>query len=278
MATLFVVATPIGNLEDITPRAVRALENSAAIAAESINRTRKLLSHLGISGKKLISCRESNRKWAAKQVAELLDQGLDVALVSDSGTPAVSDPGSWVVDEAARAGHKVSPLPGPSALASALSVSGFSGAPSVFLGFCPAKTGARKKLLERAAATGWPVVLFEGPHRLAKTAADLLEVFGDRRVVLARELSKLNEEVAHLSLSRLAELAAGGEGEHRGEITLVIEGGDPPETEGPDLDRLLAEGLALNEQPPGRLAAAVAKQTGIARDEVYRRLLELKKP
>ena len=276
MASLFVVATPIGNLEDLSPRAERALRESAAVAAESINRTRKLLSHLGISGKKLISCRESNRDWAAGQVAELLGQGLDVALVSDSGTPGVSDPGSVVVEKAAEAGHRVSPVPGPSALASALSVSGFAGTPSVFLGFCPTKTGARKKLLERAAATGWPVVLFEGPHRLAKTARDLLEVFGNRRVVLARELSKLNEEVAHLSLARLAELAGQGGDKARGEITLVVEGGEPLETGGPDLDELLREGLAKNGERPAKLAARVAKQMGMTKDEVYRRLLGLK--
>lgn len=274
MARLLVVATPIGNLGDISPRAAQALEEAAVIAAESVRRTRKLLSHLGIRGKKLVSCRESNRQRAAQWVLGFLDSGLDVALVSDSGTPGVSDPGSLVVERAAQAGHRLVPVAGPSALAAALSVAGIPGAPVVFLGFCPAKSGARKKLIAQGAATGWPLVLYEAPHRLARAAQDLLEVLGDRAVVLCRELTKVNEEVAHTTLQKLA--LAGEDSQAKGEITLVVHGGRAMAHEAPSLDQEIRRALAEDDAPPSRMAKAVAKKTGRARDEVYRRILEIR--
>ena len=276
MATLYVVATPIGNLEDLSPRAARVLAQVELVAAESVGRTRKLLSHLGISGRKLISCREANRKRAAAQVRAHLDQGRDAALVSDAGTPGVSDPASLVVATAAAAGHRVSPIPGPSALAAALSVAGLPGAPSVFLGFLPAKPGPRRRLLAQARDTGWPVVVFEAPHRLAATARDLEEVFGDRPLVLARELSKVNEQVLHTTCGGLGKELEGRE--LKGEITLVVAGGRPggAEAKEEDLDRLLAQGLERGDEPPSRLARRVAAATGLARERVYQRLLELK--
>ncbi len=278
MATLFVVATPIGNLEDLSPRAARVLAEAPVIAAEGVNRTRKLLSHLGLK-KKVISCREANRKRAAREVVEILGGGRDVALVSDAGSPGLSDPGGYVVAQTATAGFRVSPIPGPSALAAALSVSGLEGAPHVFLGFLPSKPGARKKLAVQGAAAGWPLVMYEAPHRLAASSRDLLEVLGDRAVVLCRELSKVNEEVAHTSLSALAKAAS--EKETRGEITLVIAGGDKltgrdPEAPLAKMERLLQNGIKEASQPPSRLAKLVAKECGLTRDEVYQRLLTLK--
>ena len=278
MATLFVVATPIGNLEDLSPRASRILSEAPVIAAEGVNRTRKLLSHLGLK-KKVISCREANRKRAAREVVEILGGGRDVALVSDAGSPGLSDPGGYVVAAAAEAGHKVSPIPGPSALAAAFSVSGLEGAPHVFLGFLPHKPGARKKLALEGAASGWPLVMYEAPHRLAASSRDLLEVLGDRPVVLCRELSKVNEEVVHTSLSALARAAA--EKDPKGEITLVISGGEKPlgwDAQDPlaEMERLLRDGLKEAELPPSRLAKEVAKQCGLPRDEVYQRLLAIK--
>ena len=278
MATLFVVATPIGNLEDLSPRAARVLAEAPVIAAEGVNRTRKLLSHLGLK-KKVISCREANRKRAAREVVEILGGGRDVALVSDAGSPGLSDPGGYVVAQTATAGFRVSPIPGPSALAAALSVSGLEGAPHVFLGFLPSKPGARKKLAVQGAAAGWPLILYEAPHRLAASSRDLLEVLGDRAVVLCRELSKVNEEVAHTSLSALAKAAS--EKETRGEITLVIAGGDKltgrdPEAPLAKMERLLQNGIKEASQPPSRLAKLVAKECGLTRDEVYQRLLTLK--
>jgi 16S rRNA (cytidine1402-2'-O)-methyltransferase len=279
MGTLYVVATPIGNLEDLSPRAARVLNEAPIIAAEGVNRTKKLLSHLGLAGKKMISCRESNRRRAAVQVLEHLAGGRDVALVSDAGTPGLSDPGGVVVDEAARAGFRVCPIPGPSALAAGLSVSGMPGAPVVFLGFLPAKSGERKRLAQKAAQTGWPMVIYEAPHRLAGTAADLLEALGDRQAVLCRELSKVHEQVSH---TRLGQLAAWSEDrEIKGEITLILAAGAPPVPEdapGPwELaDRLLKQGLEQGDIKPSKLAKQTAAKAGLPRDEVYQRLLVLK--
>lgn len=276
MATLFVVATPIGNLQDLTPRAAKVLAEVPVIAAESLNRTKKLLSYLDLHGKRLISCREANRKLAAIKVREALDQGLDVALVSDAGTPGVSDPGGHVVAELAESGHKMSPIPGASSLAAAVSVAGWPGAPFVFLGFLPAKQGARRKLLERARDTGWAFAFFEGPHRLAATAADLAELMGDRPVVLARELSKINEEVLHTTCRNLAGKV--NTHELKGEMTILVDGGEPAPADKPDVDELLRQGLADGADTPSRLAKRVAALCGRPKDEVYRRLLAIKNP
>ncbi len=278
MARLWVVATPIGNLEDLTPRAARVLAEVPVIAAESLERAKKLLNHLDLRGKRLISCREANRRQAASVVLETLESGLDVALISDAGTPGVSDPGAAVVKAVALAGHAIAPLPGPSALAAALSVAGVEAAPVVFLGFAPAKPGPRRRLLETAAATGWPMALFEAPHRLAETAADLAEVVGpERPVVLTRELSKVHEEIAHITAGELARLAA--QGQARGEITLVVAGGPPPGAQDQAeraVEELLNQGLARDEESPSALARRVAQATGQPREAVYRRLLELR--
>jgi 16S rRNA (cytidine1402-2'-O)-methyltransferase len=182
-----------------------------------------------------------------------------------------------VVEAAQKAGHRLCPVAGPSALAAALSVSGLPGVPLVFLGFAPVKTGARRRLIQRAVDSGWTFVLFEAPHRLAETAADLAEVAGgERPVVLARELTKLNEEVLHTTCQGLAELAA--KTQARGEITLVVAGAPSPvhEEQREDLvESLLAQGMAQG-LPPSRLAKQVAQASGQPREQVYRRILELK--
>jgi 16S rRNA (cytidine1402-2'-O)-methyltransferase len=274
VATLYVVATPIGNLGDLSPRAAEVLEQAPVVAAEGVGRSRKLLSHLGLAGKRLISCREENLARAAAQVREALDQGQDVALVTDAGTPGVSDPGGRLVAELARSGHRLCPVAGPSALTAAVSVAGWPGAPFCFLGFLPAKPGPRRRLLERARDLGWPFVAFEAPHRLAETAAELGRLLGPRPAVVARELSKLHEEVVHTTCAELAQ-AVNTEGV-KGEITILIAGGEPAPGGGPDLDGLLGEGLARAELSPSQLAKRVAAQVRQPRDEVYRRLLELK--
>ncbi len=274
MATLYVVATPIGNLQDLSPRAAEVLTRAPVVAAESLKRTRKLLSHLGLGGKRLISCREVNRRRAVAEVLEALAGGQDVALVSDAGTPGLSDPGAAVVQAVARLGHRVSPVAGPSALAAALSVSGLRQAPLVFLGFLPAKAGPRKKLLAQAGATGWSLALFEAPHRLGDTARDLLEVLGDRDLVLARELSKVHEEVVHTTCAGLARRVQ--DLESKGEITLVIGPGQAEGTSEPELERLLRDGLAQGLEAPSALARRVAAATSFSREEVYQRLLAIK--
>jgi len=274
VATLFVVATPIGNLEDLSARSARVLREAPVVAAESISRTRGLLTHLGIRGKRLISCREANRQRAAQQVVEALNQGSAVALVTDAGTPGVSDPAAAVVQAAVQAGHRVSPVPGPSALAAALSVAGWQAAPFCFVGFLPAKQGPRRKLLAQAADLGWLLVAFEAPHRLAETARDLEEVLGDRPVVVCRELSKVNEEVVHTTCARLAREMQ--DQEVRGEITLVVAAGQPAPSDEAEVDRLLEEGLQAGQESPSRLAQRVARASGQPRDSVYRRLMQLK--
>ena len=272
MATLYVVATPIGNLEDLGPRAARVLADSPVVAAESVERTKKLLAHLGLRGKRLISCRESNRRQAAAKVLDALGQGSDVALVSDAGTPGLSDPGEAVVAAAAGMGYVVSPVAGPSALAAALSVAGFKQAPLSFLGFPPVKAGARRRLLSQAAATGWSLALYEAPHRLEATAQDLAGLMAERQVVVCRELTKLHEQVVRATCAELPRRLEGLE--IRGEFTLVIGPGEP---QGPDparVDELISQGLATGELKPSALAKQVAQATGLNRDEVYRRILE----
>ncbi len=274
MATLFVVATPIGNLGDLSPRAAETLAQCKVIAAESVARSRKLLSHLGLGGKKIISCREANRQRSADEVVAWLGQGCDVALVSDAGTPGISDPGAVVVRRAVENGHAVCPIPGPSAAAAALSVAGLEPSPVVLIGFLPPKTGARREVLQQAVQTGWPMIIFEGPHRLARTAEDLLAVAGDRPVMAARELSKIHEQVVHTTCSQLAGTAP--ESGAKGEYTLVVWGGEPPRPEPEDIDRLISQGLERGDAAPSELARQVAQATGKTRKEVYRRLMEIK--
>ena len=277
MATLYVLATPIGNLEDLSPRARRVLEQCPVVAAESVRRTRALLSHLGLGGKRIVSCREANRRRAAGQVLAELEAGRDVALVSDAGTPGICDPGSWVVEQVAGSGHRISPVPGPSALTAAWSVSGLGGGPLLFLGFLPAKAGPRRRLLEQARDTGWTLAMFEAPHRLAETARDLAELMGERAVVMTRELTKLNQEVVHTTCR---ELASRLEPEVRGEVTLMVAGSREQarratRSQPQELDRLLTQGLEQAQESPSRLARRVAAATGHPREQVYRRLLEL---
>ncbi len=278
MATLYVVATPIGNLEDLSPRARRVLEECPVLAAESVRRSKALLSHLGLGGKRIVSCREANRRRAAARVLAELEAGRDVALVSDAGTPGICDPGSWVVEQVAGSGHRIWPVPGPSALTAAWSVSGLGGAPLLFLGFLPAKAGPRRRLLEQARDTGWNLALFEAPHRLDRTARDLARLMGSRPLVMTRELTKLHQEVVYTTCR---ELASRLDRETRGEVTLLV-AGDREEarraarSRPQELDRLLARGLAQAKESPSRLARRLAAVTGHPREEVYRRLLELK--
>lgn len=271
MATLHIVATPIGNLEDLSPRAARVLEQSPVVAAESVARAKKLLAHLGLPGKRLISCREANRRQAAAKVLEALDEGRDVALISDAGTPGLSDPGQAVVQEVAKTGHRVSPVAGPSALAAALSVAGINQAPFIFLGFLPAKTGARKRLLEQAGAGGWTLVAYEAPHRMADTARDLGEVLGERQVVVCRELTKLHEEIVRTTCDQLSQRL--DPQRLRGEITLVVGPGPAREADLGEVQRLVDEGLAAGELKPSALAREVAGATGLGREEVYQIIL-----
>jgi 16S rRNA (cytidine1402-2'-O)-methyltransferase len=267
MGTLYVVATPIGNLEDVTLRALRVLREVELVLAEDTRRTRILLTHHDV-GKRPRSLHAHNEAQRSREVLETLESGSSVALVSDAGTPLVSDPGERLVDAAIEAGHAVVPVPGPSAVLSALVVSGLPTASFLFLGFLPRRRGEREALLARIRDRAETIVLFESPRRLAATLCWLAGALGDRPACVARELTKLHEEVARGSLQELAERF--GEGV-RGEVTLVI-GGAPEE---PALDEsaldsrirvLLGEGSSLRE-----ISNSLAPAARIPKREIYAR-------
>jgi 16S rRNA (cytidine1402-2'-O)-methyltransferase len=272
--TLYVVATPIGNLEDLTRRAERILREADLIAAEDTRHTRHLLSSLGLR-KTLLSHHEHNEAQSAAAILAELKAGKNVALVSDAGTPGLSDPGARLVRLAQEAGITVVPVPGPSALAAALSAAGIPGEEFSFLGFLPAKKSARRKKLLALKNRPERLVLFEAPHRLAESLLDLAEVLGDREATLLRELTKLHEEVRRSSLRALYEEAKARS--LKGEITLVVAGA--PATADQDRagleeelrDRLSAGGISLKQ-----LAEEVAERRGLSRNEVYRLALRLR--
>ena len=268
--TLFVVGTPIGNLEDLTPRAARVLGEVAAVAAEDTRRTRGLLSHLGLRVR-LISLPAEAERDRAGAVLELLRDGRDVALVTDAGMPGISDPGQFLVAACLEEGIAVSVIPGPSAVLAALVASGLPSARWSFEGFLPRKGPARRARLEAIAGDDRATVLFESPRRVAATLADLADACGgDRRGAVARELTKVHEEVLR---GTLAELAAelGGRDEVKGEVTIVLEGAGPAAAPEVDDDALAEEarGLAAGGMRARDAAAEVARRHGVAANRVY---------
>lgn len=221
--TLFVVATPIGNLEDVTLRALRILREVSLIAAEDTRRTSRLLQHYSISTP-TTSLHEHNERRRTPELIERLQGGASIALVSDAGTPIVSDPGSFLVSAAHAAGIRVEPIPGPSAVTAALSASGLAEREFLFVGFPPPRDGARRAWLERLTNEPRAVVCYEAPHRIRATLTAMLEVFGDRIIALGRELTKTHEELVVRPISHLLD---GKVLEERGEFTLVISGFRP---------------------------------------------------
>jgi len=277
--TLYVVATPIGNLEDITLRALRVLRDAALIAAEDTRRTRKLLAHHRIPGR-LVSLREHNEQTRAPVLVRRLLDGDSIAVVTDAGTPGLSDPGAVLVRAAADAGVPVVPVPGASAVLAALVASGLPAEPVTFAGFLPAGAGDRRRAL--AALRGLPhtLVLFEAPHRLRRTLEDLLEALGDRRIAVARELTKVHEEVYRATLSETVRRFSAEP--PRGEFTLVIEGAVDrgADAEGAEaaraaarevLRRAAAEGCSSQES-----VRRAVEATGLRRNEVYRLWLSVR--
>lgn len=219
---LYVVATPIGNLEDMTFRAVRVLREVDWIAAEDTRRTRALLSHFGIGGKRLVSYREQNRETAGSELIRRLAEGQSVALVSDAGTPGISDPGEHLVRLAVASGIPVMPVPGANAAIAALSASGLSSRCFLFVGFLPRRGRKLAESLEQLAGVPVTLVFYEAPHRLEEMLRRMLETFGDRRIVVARELTKLHEQFFRGTIREaLDELA---KRPPQGEYVLVVEG------------------------------------------------------
>ena len=268
---LYVVATPIGNLADASPRALETLRRADMVACEDTRTTRTLLARHGIEAR-TVALHEHNERRAAAGLLRALRDGRSVALVSDAGTPALSDPGAWLVAEAHRAGIRVSPLPGPSAAAAALSVSGFPAEKFLFAGFLPATRGARRKALE-ALELPLPIVMYEAPHRIADTLDDLRERFGEQREILVgRELTKKFEEVVRLPLGEAPAWLAAQPQRAQGEFVLVLAPGSEPARAALDADRVLA--LLLESMAPGEAARVAAKITGAPRNLLYRKALE----
>lgn len=273
--TLYVVATPLGNLGDLTARAAEVLRTVAVVAAEDTRHTRGLLEHIG-AAPQLLSFHAHSPERRLASLLEILEGGRDVALVSDAGTPLISDPGVELVEAVRARGIPVVPIPGPSAVATALSVAGLGGDRYLFLGFLPRKGTERRRLLDRAVAEEWPVVFFEAPPRVAALLTDLVErAGGERRAAVARELTKLHEEVRVGSLAELA--AAYAETAPRGEVTIVLAGAgkpaEPPDRSGEasELARsLLAGGMTRRE-----VVREVTDRLALPRNDVYRMVMEI---
>jgi len=267
MGTLYLVATPIGNLEDISPRALRTLREARLIAAEDTRHTRGLLTHFDIHTP-LTSYFEHNKLSKLENILAALEAG-DVALVSDAGTPAINDPGYELVRAALAAGHTVSPIPGPSAPLAALAASGLPTDSFLYLGYLPRKSSERRALLAQVAALPYTLIFLETPHRLLEALNDLLAMLGDRPMAAARELTKIHEETRRGTVSQVQ--AQFTEQEPRGEFTLVVEGQRTldrgPWTE-EQLLSSIREGLK-NKRPAKELAAELAKQSGWPRREIY---------
>jgi 16S rRNA (cytidine1402-2'-O)-methyltransferase len=269
--TLYVVATPLGHLGDLTARAAELLRAVPVVAAEDTRRSRTLLTHLGASRPRLMSFHAHSGAGAAAGILRVLAEGDDVALVTDAGTPGISDPGADLVAQVRAAGFSVVPLPGASAVTTALSAAGLPADRYLFLGFLPRKGAERARLLARAGTEEWTTVLFESPGRLGALLADLVEVAGPgRRAVVARELTKLHEEVSAGTLAELADRYAGDPAAVRGECTVVLEG-TPPSTEpangdkaGPAAERLLAAGISRKE-----IAKLLSEWFGLSRNDAY---------
>jgi 16S rRNA (cytidine1402-2'-O)-methyltransferase len=266
---LYLVATPIGNLGDISRRVSETLAACDVVAAEDTRVTRGLLSHLGIS-KPLVSCHAHNEQGRSAELIALLDQGRTVAYVSDAGSPGVSDPGGILVEQAAEAGHGVVAIPGPSAVLAALACSGLPATPFYFAGFLPSRSKERKAGLAALLELPATMVFFEAPHRIEACLQDMLEVLGDRRAALCRELTKKHEEVLRSSLSGLLQKR----GDPRGEHTLVVAGASGAAMKGPSFGLQDVADLLKEAQQqglgPNQAVAHVARKTGISRAEVYR--------
>jgi len=275
---LYVVATPIGNLEDITLRAIRVLREADLVACEDTRQTMKLLAHLDIR-KRLVSYHEHNEITRAPEIVIELEQGAKVALVSDAGTPAISDPGHRLVSLCLRHGIKVVPVPGASAFVAALAASGMAIDEFVFIGFLPSRAAERRKALRELAAERRTLALYEAPHRLVETLEDALELLGNRPAVIAREVTKLYEEFLRGHLEDL--LARVGKKPPRGEITLLI---GPPDaqpmraagTNGAEkvpLARRVEEIMFERRVDTKAALKLAARERGLTRREAYKQLL-----
>jgi 16S rRNA (cytidine1402-2'-O)-methyltransferase len=272
-ATLYIVATPIGNLEDMTYRAVRILGEVDLIAAEDTRHSLKLLSHFGIS-KSMTSYFDHNQQFKGERILNTLRQGKSVALISDAGTPCVSDPGYQLVRDAVAEGINVVPIPGACAAVAALSASGMPSDTFTFAGFPPSRQGKRRTFLSSMSALPGTLILYEAPHRLLDTLADIREVLGERRLIVARELTKMYEEFIRGNAEEIITVLS--RGPVRGEVVLLIAPGEPAAPESEPLEdlllRLLADGT-LSVKDAARKASDTA---GVSRSEAYTEALRVR--
>ncbi|MDX9714306.1 MAG: 16S rRNA (cytidine(1402)-2'-O)-methyltransferase [Dissulfurispiraceae bacterium] len=268
--TLYIVSTPIGNLEDITLRAVRILKEVDLIAAEDTRHSMKLLSSMGIS-KPMISYWSEKEKSGAEDIIKQLKQGRSIAIISDAGTPGISDPGTVVVKRAVEEGFRIVPVPGPSALTAAISISGLSSDEFLFIGFLPQKVMQRRKKLETLQYENRTMIFYEAPHRIEESVSDMLEVFGERKVVVCRELTKLHEEIFRGSLSIVMQTIKASK--IAGEYVVVVDGAADARL---SVEDALREVLMLIKKGKGRKEAVsiIAKQYGLSKKELYDKSLE----
>lgn len=273
---LYVVATPIGNLGDMSPRACEVLRGAALIAAEDTRHSASLLRHFGIQTP-LVSFHDHNDRRRTPQLVTRLEAGESIALISDAGTPAISDPGFELVAAAAAAGVEIVAVPGPCALVAALTVAALPTDRFCFEGFLPARGSARRARLEALRGEARSIVLYESPHRIGETLADCRDCFGlERRASVARELTKLHETVYRGSLGELAARAASDPDFARGEIVIVLAGAPPRAADAgaAELERVL--GVLLAELPLKQAARLAAQLLGLRDNEAYKRALQLK--
>lgn len=274
-ATLYVIGTPIGNAGDISLRALHILEIADAVACEDTRVTKNLLGLYGLD-KELISAHQHNEREAAKKLIARLQRGERVALVSDAGTPAISDPGAKIVDSVRNAGFNVIPVPGPSAAITALSAGGLIDESFLFIGFLPAKTAQRQTVLRKLKDSPATLVIYEAPHRIRDTVRTLADIFEpSRTVVIARELTKLFEEIHRCPLSEAIPWLEENRNRQKGEFVLLVQGAPSREDDESQARHILS--VLLDELPAGTAAGLTAKITGIRKNRLYDMALELKK-
>jgi 16S rRNA (cytidine1402-2'-O)-methyltransferase len=274
-AALYVVATPIGNLRDITLRALDVLTAADAVAAEDTRNTAHLLSHHGITANKLMAVHQHNERGAADKIVAMLQSGQSVAFVSDAGTPAVSDPGALLVQAVLAAGLRVIPVPGASAAVAALSASGLAAPHFLFYGFLPNKSAARCTVLQGLQSHPYTLVFYEAPHRIVECVADLHAVFGGaRQIVLAREITKLFETIHSCRLDEAGAWLQSDSNQQRGEFVVLVSGAEPQQ--GLPAEALSTLGLLLEELPLKQAVQLAAKISGANRSELYQEALRMK--
>lgn len=267
MAKLYIVGTPIGNLQDITLRAIETLKGVDVIACEDTRHSLPLLKHYGIEAK-LIAYHKFNEAECSDRIIEMIESGKNIALITDAGMPSISDPGAELISKCRERGVKTELVPGPTAVASAIALSGIKSSGFTFLGFLPEKNIDKRSILSKAAACGLPIVIYVAPHDLTKTASQLLDILGDRKVHIVREITKLYESVTTTTLSNF-------ECEERGEMVMIIEGSD---IQNPLNDLTVKEhiehyiSLGMDKKDAVK---QVAKDRNLPKNEVYQQALEI---